>query len=226
LRVIDTAEVARIARLVCDGTEEERRASLMLLLHLWRAKDQRITAEPNARLWCAALRETVSREYPRMPLGPPAMQGLIEIDRRSAEDFLVEQLDIRRLDAHEAERVAGHLGVLGTARSLARLVAMEQHGGELGAHARKTLERIGLVERGRIKALGDEWQRRKNSETLKAVYHLYVCHLPEGTPAEEVIEMLGEPDRRSPGAMWYQAEGRSLYLEIDDKGGIAGRGLD
>lgn len=199
---------------------------MLLLLHLWRTNDPRLVKGPNAGLWRDALRRAVVREYPRPPLGPPSMQGLIECDPRAAEEFLTENLTLDGLSEEEAERVARHLGALGSARAVARLVAMEELGGNLGTPARKALDLLGLVDRGRIKALAEDWRRRKTADLLRSLYQLYVRHLPEGTPVADIIELLGEPDVRRPGSMSYRAEGRSLYLEVDNKDGVAGRGFD
>jgi hypothetical protein len=220
------ASVAALLERFESLSNAEQDGSLRLLLQLWRNHDARLFGDaPNRDAWLQLLRALVRTRYPGLPLGGPALQGLLEVDPREAEQFLVEELDLARLPGADAGMVVRHMAVLGTARSLSQLVEMEGFGGEVGDAAREVLERMGVVGRKRLALLGEEWRKTRTAEALRRIYRAYVAELPEGTPVRDVVGVLGEPDRRIGQSIFYEAEGRSLYLEIDNAGGLGGRSL-
>jgi len=155
-----------------------------------------------------------------------ALQGLMEADFDAAEHYFAEGLRVDGLSRGDSEIVVRQLGALDSAIALSRLVEIAELGDERGLLAERVLESKGVVDRKRMAVIAADWRRRRDVATLRRVYHSFIDHLPEGTPIEDIIGLLGEPQRRAQNTIWYEAGGRSIYLEVDDRGRLGGCGLD
>jgi hypothetical protein len=74
-----------------------------------------------------------------------------------------------------------------------------------------------------IEELSLRWQHDQDIRTLNALSNDWLQHIYEGCPLDEVIAIMGQPQRQGPHHAWYVSkEGPAMYLEITDARHIVG----
>ena len=162
-----------------------------------------------------------TNEYPDDERARYALNVLTYADREAANEF-VASLDFNRVLPVEYRRaVAEQLSAINTDASLAKLDQL------LGAHIDPKLH-IYVTRRSSryvpIEELGQRWQKNHDIVTLNILCGDWLQLVYEGYPMDEVIAIMGEPQRQGPHYAYYVAkEGPAFYLELNDARQIGGR---
>jgi hypothetical protein len=126
------------------GSAPERLRAFVALLAASRLP-QRLSREQTQRLLEIA-RETARTYYPKPPIATMAYQTLFEQDRPAAERFLLAECDFDTACSVDPDSVITDLAFLKTEAAIVRLRQLSARSDDVGNHARRHLERLGLVD--------------------------------------------------------------------------------
>ena len=206
---------------ICEsGSRDEQYEAMRLLTASKRRRNPQMDDAARLNRWLDCAERFAIAEYPRSPLGTISF-GVLRADRPAVADrFLVSELDVAPLEAHEIESVVRDLRISKSPSARDRLRALAAISGERGNTARRALEEMGLIAEDRLEDLFREWRSTRSSAALNRLWATYISQVSSGAPAADLLARLGEPSNREGTHYWYQAKDSdaSLLLAHDDQG--------
>ncbi len=185
------------------GSDPERLRAFAVLLAASRLP-QRLSAEQTQRLLEVA-REAAQTYYPKPPIGTMAYQTLFEQDRPAAERFLLAECDFDAACSADPDSVITDLTVLKTEGAIVRLRQLAARSDDVGSHARRHLERLGLADPQIMAQAFENWRGSHTTKALARAYNLYFARIREGHPVTDVLEKFGPPTGHEGVDYWYDA---------------------
>ncbi len=219
VREISEQDVEDLAALCAkdDADDLERQRALATLGLLARAGDPRLTSKHRAE-WTRGCVQAARAEYPKTLLGRTAFEQLWREDAVAAES-LVTAVDPKTLDEAAREELVRAVGRYLSPAAVARLRELEQLGGRPAGVARSVLEARGLASLEPIQELARQWRSSRSPDLLHSLYLRYVTHQVGKALIEDLVRLLGRPDRRDGNFVWYMPNSATaLFLEGDSEG--------
>jgi hypothetical protein len=225
--VLQAEDVHELVGLAATGTSQERQAAMSVLRKLAERNDRRFSAGDRAS-WLGLTRGIVETEYPRPGISHLAFNTLYRHDLGAAIELLTKTIDLSR--AVEIDHAAvvtdlGDLATKGSADALARLAEIQALGGPAGQRATAMLDLFDPQKKeAKLKSLAREWREKRTASLLADLYHGPLGSLlVRGIRRKDLIELLGPPDRKRQGMIWYvPADATALSIEFDKRGKAIG----
>jgi len=212
-------DAVELVELAASGSSEEAAAADELLVALARAADPRLSG-PALQTWLDHQKRH-GADRPAKLLCSEALYVLMSRERGWVEDFLLDRLRKEPLTPRESRVRVIALSVLATARALAELLRLRNEGGGLGVECEQLLESKGLVPSKLVEERAAKWRAERKAEDLQWLHSVHIARLQEGTPLGEVVRLLGEPDGRAEGVIWYTlGEESGYFVRLDTAGRI------
>jgi hypothetical protein len=225
---IGAEEVNDLVRVSRTGTTDEKDAAMRVLVGLARKNDVRFS-ERARKDWLTAANLLLHQEYLKGPAGLIAFRALYDNDFAALVKFLTEEIDLPMALAANHEMLVTHLGDL-TRRGareevLTRLHEIQAIGGPAGAAAGEMLDRSdSKKQQAKLESLAREWREKRTASLLADLYHGPLGSLlVRGSKRKDLIELLGPPDRKREGMIWYMpSDATALSIEFDKRGKAIG----
>jgi hypothetical protein len=166
--------------------------------------------------WGRELLRLVRTRHPSDQLGMPSYGALRAVMPEAAERFLLEELDYSALRESDIPIIVTYLGLTPSAEALSRLEMLAQR----HESARTAWVRAVGLDWTTLTEVAGQWRRARSSGSLSRLWWGHIVHLRQGTPAKELLQLLGDPSRAEGRRYWYQAMDADvcLFLEEDEQG--------
>ena len=202
----DASDVEQLVEACLDGSPDEQRAAVVLLLMLSERRDQLLDEGVRAR-WISWLGDTVRRDYPSTLVSLPSFQAWREHDKAAAEAFLVKELPLDRArDDMGAKYVVAQLAsfaAFGSEQALERLEALDGLPEDATEARRRALRELKPPTSEEVEILAESWKRTRSSDDLFRLYDRYIMRLTEGKGTiDELVKLLGPTTERRGDRVW------------------------
>ncbi len=213
-----SADVDLLQHLVETSDDRDLQRAASILASMLRGRFPVIM--PRRQSLSAAMLALITNKYPNDQRARCALTVLTYADRDAASQF-VRALHFPHPLLHDyREAVAHQLSAINTDASLAKL------DGLLAAENDPMFGRFVTRRSARyvpIEELGRRWQQKRDIVTLNILCEDWLRHIYEGYPLDEVITVMGQPQRQGTHYAYYSSkEGPGFYLELNDARQIGG----
>ena len=213
------ADIAFLQRQVETRDGQDLQRSSAILVSTLRGRFPVII--PLRQSLAVAMLALATNRYPDDERARYALNVLTYADRNAASQFAAS-LDFNRPLPDAYRRVvAEQLNAINTDASLAKLDQLLDSQGDAKLRIYVTRRTYRYVP---IEELGQRWQKNHDIVTLNILCDDWLEQVYEGYPMDEVIAIMGQPQRQGPHYAYYASkEGPEFYIELNDARQIGGR---